>query len=86
MDDIGANAVMDECNNRYLGYAQAVYMSEPKVLDQYYAVWDTPEVRQCLIDRGYDVNDDTTPYELNLLTGQDDQDHMTVSGYTSCFP
>ena len=84
MDDIAANAVMDECNEKYFKYAQSAYMSQPTVLDQYFAVWDTPEVRQCLIDHGYDVGKDATGHDLNLLSGQDAQDHMSDPNYRAC--
>jgi hypothetical protein len=86
MDDVAAGAVMDECSTKFIAYAQSAYMDQPRSQEILYEGYDNPDVRQCLIDRGYDVDEDATGYEINLIASDDIRDHGTDPGFTMCTP
>jgi len=86
MSDKVAGEVMDSCSDRYDTWAGAAFADQPIVVEAYNSQWDTPEVRACLKERGYQVDDDMTGTELNNLSMEDWTAHASAPGFRGCDP
>jgi hypothetical protein len=79
--DDGSELVADPCEDQSLRYAETAYMNQPAVIAAVNGVWDTPEVRACLTERGYAVDEDATSAEIQALIAQDATEHGQDPGY-----
>jgi len=86
MSDKVAGEVMDGCSDRYDTWAGAAFADQPIVVEAYNNQWDTPQVRACLKERGYQVDDDMTGTELNNLSMEDWMANTNTPGFRGCDP
>ncbi|MCR6713484.1 MAG: hypothetical protein NVV57_12725 [Demequina sp.] len=86
MSDKTANEVMDDCSMRFDNWASAAFADQPTVVDAYNNQWDTPEVRACLKEHGYQIDADMTGTELNNLSMEDWEAHASDPNYQTCDP
>lgn len=86
MSDEVAGEVMDDCSMRFDNWAGAAFADQPLVVEAYNSQWDTPEVRACLEDHGYQVDDEMTGTELNQLAGEDLNANADAPGFRPCIP
>lgn len=85
--DDAIGAVLYDCGMKYLAFAQGAFMAQPRAVELQYARFDTPRVRDCLIGRGYDIDDAMTGQELENLAGEDLREHLqTDPNYPPCMP
>jgi len=86
MSEDAALELFDACNNENIAYALAAYSSQPVALEALFESWDTPELRECLESRGYNIDENTTPAEVNALVSEDVAANMNDPSFTVCVP
>lgn len=86
MTDSAASDLMDECYQLHISPAAGAYMDQPINIERYNATWDTPEVRECLKGRGFEIDEDATGSELNAMAGEDMEARAGEPGFEPCFP
>lgn len=85
--DDAISAVMLDCSTRYLQFIQSAFMMQPQAVELQAALWDTPEVRDCLRSRGFDIDADATGAELEAMASDDARAHAVDDpSYAPCLP
>jgi type IV secretory pathway VirB2 component (pilin) len=79
--------LVDACQLRNISFAMTAYVNQPWAALADLLAQDTPQVRSCLADRGYAVDDEATVAELSALVSQDLEEHSQDPGYPGpCTP
>lgn len=86
MSDDAAAAIIMECGERFDTWASTAFADQPIVVEAYNAQWDTPEIRACLEDHGYQIEEAMTGTELNALASDDWDASAAVAGFKPCIP
>lgn len=87
MTESAFSTVYDKCSAQHLNFALAAYSSAPAAVEAFENQFDVPDVRACLMERGYQVPDDMTAGEISALVSEDALTHGGESGYAGpCLP